>query len=245
MKLADSQIIRLLKQILAATSGGAGAAWGAITGTLSAQTDLQSALDAKQASLGFTAVPNTRTVNGHALSGNITVSKADVGLTNADDTSDANKPVSTAQATAIAAKVSDTAYDATSWDGVTTVAPSKNAVRDKIEAVVASIPTAPNKRVTGSAAFAGADAGSAVVSGIIASVARNGAGEYLAVFTATQEGIPYLLSVTAGTLSGGSAPFIASVSNKTDTDFSVDTFEYNLVSIVRSDAPLINILVFQ
>lgn len=33
----------------------AGAAWGGITGTLSAQTDLQSALDAKQASLGFTA----------------------------------------------------------------------------------------------------------------------------------------------------------------------------------------------
>jgi hypothetical protein len=34
---------------------------------------------------------------------------------------------------AAAAKVSDTAYDATSWDGVTTVAPSKNAVRDKVE----------------------------------------------------------------------------------------------------------------
>lgn len=29
--------------------------------------------------------------------------------------------------------VSDTAYDATSWNGVTTIAPSKNAVRDKIE----------------------------------------------------------------------------------------------------------------
>ncbi len=31
--------------------------------------------------------------------------------------------------------VSDTAYDATDWDGVTTVAPSKNAVRDKIESL--------------------------------------------------------------------------------------------------------------
>jgi hypothetical protein len=31
--------------------------------------------------------------------------------------------------------VSDTAYDGTSWNGVTTVAPSKNAVRDKIEAL--------------------------------------------------------------------------------------------------------------
>jgi len=41
-------------------------AWGAITGTLSAQTDLQTALNAKQDSLGFTAVPTTRTltING-------------------------------------------------------------------------------------------------------------------------------------------------------------------------------------
>ena len=31
--------------------------------------------------------------------------------------------------------VSDTAYDATTWDGVTSTAPSKNAVRDKIEAM--------------------------------------------------------------------------------------------------------------
>jgi len=41
-------------------------AWGAITGTLSNQTDLQTALNAKQDSLGFTAVPTTRTltING-------------------------------------------------------------------------------------------------------------------------------------------------------------------------------------
>lgn len=40
------------------------------------------------------------------------------------------------------AKVADTAYDATSWDGVTGIAPSKNAVRDKIESL--SIPAAPS-----------------------------------------------------------------------------------------------------
>ena len=34
-----------------------------------------------------------------------------------------------------ATEVSDTAYNATSWNGVTTIAPSKNAVRDKIEAI--------------------------------------------------------------------------------------------------------------
>jgi len=33
-------------------------------------------------------------------------------------------------------KISDNAYDATSWNGVTAIAPSKNAVRDKIEALI-------------------------------------------------------------------------------------------------------------
>lgn len=43
---------------------------------------------------------------------------------------------------AASVNISDTAYDATSWNGVTGVAPSKNAVRDQIETVIASIPTA-------------------------------------------------------------------------------------------------------
>lgn len=49
-------------------------------------------------------VPNTRLVNGHPLSADVTVTKGDVGLGNADNTSDANKPISTATATALAAK---------------------------------------------------------------------------------------------------------------------------------------------
>ena len=49
------------------------------------------------------AVPNTVTVNGHALSSNVTVTASDIGLGNCNNTSDVNKPVSTAQATAIAA----------------------------------------------------------------------------------------------------------------------------------------------
>jgi len=66
-----------------ATDGGAGGGgtWGSITGTLSSQTDLQTAIDAK---------------------------------------------------------VSDTAYDATTWDAVTTIAPSKNAVRDQLELMIAT-----------------------------------------------------------------------------------------------------------
>ncbi len=50
-------------------------------------------------------VPTSTTVNGHALSGNVTVTKSDVGLGSADDTSDANKPVSNATQTALDAKV--------------------------------------------------------------------------------------------------------------------------------------------
>jgi hypothetical protein len=49
-------------------------------------------------------VSTSTTVNGHALSANVTVSKGDVGLGNVDNTSDANKPVSTAQQTALNAK---------------------------------------------------------------------------------------------------------------------------------------------
>lgn len=49
---------------------GGGGAWGSITGTLSNQTDLQAALDAK--------VPTTLTVQGHALSGNVTISATEI-----------------------------------------------------------------------------------------------------------------------------------------------------------------------
>jgi hypothetical protein len=50
-------------------------------------------------------VDKTTTVNGHALSSNVTVTKSDVGLSNVDNTSDAGKPVSTATQTALNLKV--------------------------------------------------------------------------------------------------------------------------------------------
>jgi len=58
---------------------------------------------------------------------NKTIDKTFVGLGNVDNTSDANKPVSTAQQTAIDAKVTDSITD-----GVTTIAPSQNAVFDAL-----------------------------------------------------------------------------------------------------------------
>lgn len=59
-------------QIIAAASGG-GATWGTITGLLPAQTDLQTALNAKQGTL--VSGTNIKTVNGNSLvgSGNVTI----------------------------------------------------------------------------------------------------------------------------------------------------------------------------
>lgn len=54
--------------------------------------------------------------------------------------------------TRILSDISDTAYDASSWNGVTAVAPSKNAVRDKIEAMLAT--TAVEARAMTSATLA-------------------------------------------------------------------------------------------
>ena len=58
--------------------------------------------------IAMAAVPNTRVVNGHALNADVTVTKSDVGLGDADNTSDANKPVSAATQTALDAKVPNT-----------------------------------------------------------------------------------------------------------------------------------------
>ena len=42
--------------------------------------------NAKQDALGYTPVPNTRTVNGHALTADVTLTKADLGLGNVENT---------------------------------------------------------------------------------------------------------------------------------------------------------------
>lgn len=59
-------------------ANSASVSWGGVTGTLSNQTDLQSALDGKQASGSYVA--QATTVNGHALSGNVTVTPTDLSL---------------------------------------------------------------------------------------------------------------------------------------------------------------------
>lgn len=59
-------------------------------------------------------VSTSRTVNGHALSADVTVTKSDIGLGSVDNTADTAKPVSTAQATAIALKSAKASFSALS-----------------------------------------------------------------------------------------------------------------------------------
>ena len=72
--------------------------------------------------------------------------------------------------------VDDTAYDATAWDGVTSVAPSKNAVRDKLAGIDAQLAAASNNAVAVRNLSAGSsDNGPAINDAIAALPAGGGA----------------------------------------------------------------------
>lgn len=73
-------------------------------------TDLVLSVNGQTGSVTVTAeslgaVPTSTTVNGHALTGNVTVTKSDVDLGNVDNTADIDKQVSTPQQMALATKV--------------------------------------------------------------------------------------------------------------------------------------------
>jgi hypothetical protein len=68
-----------------------------------------------------------------------------------------------------AAKISDTAYNASSWDAVTTIAPSKNAVRDQVETMLTSIGTKQAAITMGQATTGtGGDVGKITLAGMTA-----------------------------------------------------------------------------
>lgn len=121
-------------------------------------------------------VPKTTTVNGHALSGNVTVTKADVGLGNCDNTSDANKPVSTATQTALNAKLDDSQLK-TSWSPAVSDSniPSEKLVKDTLDTKYAK----PSGGIPASDLASGVQtslgkADSAVQPGALATVATSG-----------------------------------------------------------------------
>lgn len=69
-------------------------------------------------------VPITRTVNGHPLDNDVEITKGDVGLGNVDNTSDEEKPVSTAQQEALDLKANKT--DVIEKDNTTEYTPTEN-----------------------------------------------------------------------------------------------------------------------
>jgi len=84
-------------------------------------TATQTALNAKQDTL--VSGTTIKTLEGQSLlgSGNIDLTKSDVGLSNVDNTSDANKPVSTATQTALNAKQNSLTLTTTGTSGAATL----------------------------------------------------------------------------------------------------------------------------
>lgn len=78
-----------------------------------------------------TRVPTSRKVAGHALTDDVTLVKGDVGLGNVDNTSDANKPISTAQQTALDGKVDKVTGKGLSTNDYTTAEKTKLAGIDE------------------------------------------------------------------------------------------------------------------
>lgn len=122
------------------SGSGGGGAWGTITGTLSDQTDLQTALDLKANSADLDDVATTGDYNdlintpfiptvlddltdvtltapqaddilqnkaGEWVNRSVSQYKTDLGISNVDDTSDLDKPISTATQTALDGKVDE------------------------------------------------------------------------------------------------------------------------------------------
>lgn len=92
-----------LAQSIEVTGEASGIDYVARASAADAQSTADDAINIANAAVNETLnrVPNTRTVNGKALSANITLDKTDIGLGNVDNTSDANKPVSTATQNAL------------------------------------------------------------------------------------------------------------------------------------------------
>ena len=109
-------------------------------------------------------VPKTTTVNGHVLSSNVTVTKSDVGLGNCNNTSDMDKPVSTAQKAALDTKADAVSTGAGTWTGKITVN-SQGIVTKGVNLTASDIPTLTASKIS-DFATASVSAGKAIFSGV-------------------------------------------------------------------------------
>jgi hypothetical protein len=100
-------------------------------------------------------VPTTRTVGGHTLDADVSLVKGDVGLGNVDNTADTAKPVSTAQATAIALKYTKPGTGIPSTDMTTAVQTSLG----KADSALQSAPVASVAGKTGVVTLVASDVG--------------------------------------------------------------------------------------
>jgi hypothetical protein len=158
------------------SSGGAGgpATWGAVEGTLADQTDLQAALDAKAAaSHNHDAAYEAKDANIQAhvasLSNPHSVTKAQVGLGNVDNTADSAKPVSAAQQTALDLKAPFASPTFTGTvNGITKTMVGLANV-DNTSDSAKPISTATQTALNGKAASSHTHAAADVTSGVLAS----------------------------------------------------------------------------
>jgi len=134
--------------------------WGSITGTLSDQTDLQTALNAKASTSDVvlksdyspahsilvqqsgTGSPTALQISNNTLLGRLSGGGSDIAdlsasdvrtllsIDNVDNTADLDKPVSTATQTALNAKLDDTQFDGLAKITVGTTAPSSPSTGD-------------------------------------------------------------------------------------------------------------------
>lgn len=167
------------------SGGGGGGTWGSITGTLSAQTDLQNALDAKYDAsnpdsfvdaAGAASAAPVQSVAGQT--GIVTLASSDVGLGNVDNTSDANKPISTATQLALNDK-----YDASNPANFVDAAGASSAA--PVQSVAGK---------TGTVTLSSTDVGLGNVD--------NTSDANKPVSTATQSALNAKLSLTGGNMTG-------------------------------------------
>jgi hypothetical protein len=158
--------------------------------------DTQTALDAKLASA--TAASTYAPIANPTFTGTVSgITKAMVGLTNVNDTSDADKPVSTAQATAIATAKSEAIADATAQ--VNAVIASAPAALNTLDELAAALGDDANFATTVTTSLAAkAPLASPTFTGTV-TVAANGVA--FTDGTQTKAGVPSLTTTTT-TISG-------------------------------------------